>query len=256
MPQLSAITKQSHADKSWTRFSSYSFATKSSIASLVGAEIAKAVTGGLPLAFVKEQDRFFLAAVLSLTPGTNLFVARNGKWLGEYIPSVFRSYPFMLGKAEGNDNPILCVDEDSGLVKDDKSAEPFFDDQGELSKSIQDILNFLSQIEKNKRQTVRAVSALAETGVITEWLLKIKQGDQEKPVTGLYRIDEAKLNFLEDEKLLKIRKAGALPIAYAQILSMGNIQNFAQLAKAHEQLKKPGPGIQPILGDDDMISFQ
>ena len=83
MTQLSAITNQSHTDKSWIRYSSYSFASKSSIANLVGAEIPKAVSGGLPMAFVKEQDAFFLAAVLSPTPGTNLFVTQTGKWLGE-----------------------------------------------------------------------------------------------------------------------------------------------------------------------------
>jgi hypothetical protein len=256
MPKLSAITKQSHADKTWTRFSSYAFASKSSIASMAGAEIAKAVVGGLPMGFVKEQGRFFLAAVLSLTPGTNLFVTQNGKWLGEYIPSAFRGYPFMLAKAEGKDDLILCVDEESGLVKDDKSAEPFFDDQGQLSKPVNDILNFLSQIENNKRITIQAVAALAEAGVITEWPLKIKHGDQEKPVTGLYRIDEAKLNSLEDEQFTKLRKAGSLPIAYAQLLSMGNIQVFEKLAKAQRQAAVKTPDVGSFLGDDDVISFQ
>ncbi len=100
------------------------------------------------------------------------------------------------------------------------------------------------------------LAPLAEADVISEWPLKIQDGDQEKSVTGLYRIDEEKLNTLEDEKFLKIRKAGALPIAYAQLFSMGNIQNFLQLAKTHEQLKTKTPDIQPILGDDDIISFQ
>jgi hypothetical protein len=256
MLKLSAVTQQSYADKSWTRYTSYSFASKSSIVPLVGAEITKAIAGGLPMAFVKEQDRFFLAAVLSLAPGTNLFVAPTGKWIGAYVPSAFRSYPFVLAKAQGKEDLILCVDEESGLVKDDKSAEPFFDDQGQLSKPVQDVLNFLSQIEKNKIQTVRAVASLADAGVITEWPLKIKHGDQEKPVNGLYQIDEAKLNSLEDERFLKIRKAGALPIAYAQLPSMGNIQVFEKLAKAQEKLKGNDSDAGSFLADDDVISFQ
>ncbi|MCA1793821.1 MAG: hypothetical protein LC660_08115 [Desulfobacteraceae bacterium] len=60
MTQITAITKQSHADKFWTRYSSYSFASKSSIANLVGAEIAKAVTAGLPMAFVKDRNHFLM----------------------------------------------------------------------------------------------------------------------------------------------------------------------------------------------------
>ncbi len=134
MPQLTPITKQNHSEKSWTRFTSYAFASKDNLVPLAGAEIAKAVTA-LPMAFVKQQDRFFLVAVLSLTTGTNLFVAPDGRWLGKYIPSVFRGYPFQLAKAEGRDNLVLCVDEESGLVNDDKAAgEPFFDEAGEVAK--------------------------------------------------------------------------------------------------------------------------
>jgi hypothetical protein len=255
MPQLTPITKQNHADKSWTRFSTYTFASKDNLAPLAGAEIAKAVST-LPIAFAKHKDHFLLVAVLSLFPGTNLFVAPDGRWLGGYVPSIFRGYPFQLAKAEGKDDLILCVDEDSGLVKNDKSGEPFFDHTGEVSKPVKDIMNFLNQVEQNKAATNLAVAALADAGVITEWPLKIKQGDQEKPVTGLYRIDEEKLNALDDAQFLKIRKAGALPIAYAQLLSMGNIQVFLKLAKAHEQAAVQTPDVGSFLGDDDVISFQ
>jgi hypothetical protein len=261
MPQLTPITKQNHTEKSWTRFSSYAFASKDNLSPLAGAEIAKAVSA-LPMAFIKKQDHFFLVAVLSLIPGTNLFVAPDGRWLGGYIPSVFRGYPFQLAKAEEKDKMILCVDEDSGLVHEGKAAgEPFFDETGELSQPIKDVMNFLNQVEQSRAATILEAASLAEADIITEWPLKIQDGDQEKSVTGLYRIDEAKLNTLEDETFLKIRKAGALPIAYAQLLSMGNIQIFEKLAKAQEQMnqaqmKTKTPDIQAILGDDDIISFQ
>jgi hypothetical protein len=261
MPQLTPITNQTHSEKSWTRFSTYTFAAKDNLAPLVAAEIPKAASS-LPIAFARHQDRFFLAAVLSLTPGTNLFVSPTGQWLGRYVPSAFRGYPFRLAKAEGQNDLILCVDEDSGLVNDDKAAgEPFFDEQGQLAQSMKDVMDFLSQIEHNRTVTNAAVAALAEAGLITEWPLKIKDGDQEKPVTGLYRIDEEKLNALDDEQFLKIRKSGALPIVYAQLLSMNNMQTLEQLAKAQTQMSQAQnsasvPDIEPMLGDDDMISFQ
>jgi hypothetical protein len=261
MPQPTPITKQTHTNKSWSRFLAYTFAAKDNLAFLAGAEIAKAVSD-MPMAFLKQKDRFYLVAVLSLTPGTNLFVAPNGRWLGKYIPSVFRSYPFLLAKVKGYDTPVLCVDEDSGLVHDDQTVgEPFFDETGEVSKPVKEILNFLNQVEQNRTATNLAVASLAEAGVLTEWTLKIKDGDQEKTVTGLYRIDESKLNALEDEPFLKTRKAGALPIAYAQLLSMGNMQNLAQLAKVREQMaqaqrKEKDPDIPTIFGGSDMFSFE
>jgi hypothetical protein len=257
MPQLAAITKETHAGKSWKRYQSYDFAAKDNLAPLAGAEIARAVST-LPMAFVKHQDTFSLVAVLSLTPGTNMFTGQNGQWLGGYVPAVFRGYPFMLAAAEGRDDLILCVNEDSGLILDDPGAEPFFDEQGQVSGPVQEILNFLSQIEQNRAVTNQAVNALAEAGIITKWQLKIKDGDQEKPITGLYRVDEAKLNTLADESFLKLRKAGSLPIAYGQLLSMGNIQIFEKLSTMHQA--RAGAAAEPpdfntFLGNDDVISF-
>lgn len=261
MPRPTPITRQQYAEKSWTRFSSYAFAARDNLAPLVAAEIPKAVSS-LPLAFVRHQDRFLLVVVMSLTPGINLFVSPDGRWLGRYVPSAFRGYPFRLARAEGQDDLILCVDEDSGLVNKDKAAgEPFFDDNGEITQSVKGVLDFLNQVERNRAVTETAVSSLAEAGLIMEWPLKIKDQEQEKTVTGLFRIDETKLNVLGDDQFLKLRKALALAIAYAQLLSMGNIQVFARLAKARTQKNQakstpPVPDIQPMLGDDDMISFQ
>ena len=256
MPQIVPITKQNHSDKSWNRFSSYTFTAKDNLAPIAAAEIPKAVHA-FPLAFVKYQENYTLVALLSLTPGTNMFVAPGGQWLGAYVPSVFRCYPFMLANAEGQEDPVLCVDDASDLIKAEKGAEPFFDEQGELSESVKGIIDFLSKLDQNRRATNQAVAALAEAGVIAEWALKIKDGDQEKPVTGLYCIDEAKLNALDDEQFLTLRKTGSLLIAYSQMLSMGNIQIFQQLTRAHQQLKNPKKADSgPFIGNDDIISFQ
>jgi hypothetical protein len=257
MSKPTAVTKQTHSDKSWARFTSYSFAAETNLVAIVAAEIAKAVHA-FPMGFVKTKDSFRLVAVLSLKPGTNLFVAPNGQWLGSYIPSAFRSHPFLLADSEKTDAPILCVDQDSGLIREDTSAEAFFDEQGELSQPVAGILDFLSQIEQNRKLTNQAVSVLADVGVIVEWPLKIKQGDKESPITGLYMIDEQKLNSLEDELFITLRKAGALPVAYAQVLSMSNVQVFEQLAKIQEQNAEktsPAPDTKDFLGDDDVIIF-
>lgn len=259
MPNITPISKEKHKNKSWTKYASYQFAAKDILAPLVGAEVAKAVLA-FPMAFMKQQTNFTLVAVLSLTPGQNMFVAPNGQWLGSYVPSAYRGYPFRLAKAEGNEDLILCVDEDSGLINDDPNAgEPFFDESGETSKQVKDILNFLGQIEQSRTVTQLAVASLDEAGVITEWNLKVKVGEEEKPVAGLYTIDEAKLNNLEDDQFLRLRKTGGLPIAYGQLLSMGNVVVFERLAKIHEQMGKqqqqPAPDFGINLGDDDTFHF-
>jgi len=44
MPQLTPISKQRHAEKSWTRFSTYTFAAKDNLAPLVAAGIPKMIS--------------------------------------------------------------------------------------------------------------------------------------------------------------------------------------------------------------------
>jgi hypothetical protein len=254
MTKPTPITRKTHAGKSWTRFSSYNFASKDTLVPLAGAEIAKAATS-MPTAFVKQQNRFFLVAVLSLTPDTNLFVAPDGRWLGGYVPSVFRGYPFQLAKVEGRDNLVLCVNEASGLVNEDKTAgEPFFDDSGELARPVKEVGDFLQHVEQNRAATNLAVASLAEAGIITQWPLSMQEGGK-KPATPLYRIDEAGLNRLGNEAFLKLRKA--LPIAYAQLLSMNHIQTLTKIATTGKQVEpKTDQGLIAIIGDDDIISFQ
>jgi LSD1 subclass zinc finger protein len=47
------------------------------------------------------------------------------------------------------------------------------------------------------------------------------------------------LNVLEDASFLKLRKSGALPLAYMQILSMGQMVAFERLNLVQQQLAPP-----------------
>ena len=48
-------------------------------------------------------------------------------------------------------------------------------------------------------------------------------------VNALHQIDETALNRLEDETFLKVRKASGLLVAYAQLLSMAQVNVLARL---------------------------
>ncbi len=151
MPKLEAITPERHQNKYWTRHDSYSFAGKDNLVPLVAAEMANVIQE-IPMAFIKQDNRFFLMGLLSFLPGQNMFVTSQGKWIGSYIPSSFRGYPFSLARAEGKDDLILCVDENSGLVSD-TPGEAFFDETAQISTALKDVLNYLAQIDQNKTIT-------------------------------------------------------------------------------------------------------
>ena len=240
MPSFAPVRRTSHAGKAWLRHTSYRFAADRVLIPLVAAELAKAVLA-MPLAFVEENGALHLVAVTSLEPGKNQFVVPNGRWLGAYIPASMRGYPFALLQPNGGTQaPILCVDEDSGLVVEagTQGAEPFFDEEGALAPALKAVLDFLGKVEANRGATSRAVAALGAAGVFTAWPLQVESPEGPKTVTGLLRIDEVRLNALDDASFLALRSAGALAIAYSQMLSMGQIAVFETLATLQGQISQ------------------
>ncbi len=256
MSQLTVISRELHADKRWKRYSSYDFAAKETVAPLVVQELPRACLS-LPTGFVQTEKGYQLVAVQGLQAGRNLWVGPDGRWLGAYVPAAYRSYPFVLANADDG-RRVLCIREDSGLVND-AEGERFFNEEGEASKAVQDVLGFLQQVSDNAQLTARLCKLLEEQGLIQPWALTLRAGDNEKKVEGLFRIDEAALNALPVEGLDALRKAGALPMVYCQLLSMQHVQRLGQLAQqhaaAHLEAADSGDLDLEFLHDDGNIRF-
>jgi hypothetical protein len=256
--KLTPITPENLSGRYWQRYTSYSFASSTQYAPLVLAELPRAMQS-LPLAFAQERGSMYLVGVLGISPGENLFVNQKGQWMGAYVPSSFRSYPFKLGKVEHNQKMVLCIDEESGLISDEQ-GEPFFDPNGALATPTREVMGFLKKVEQNRSVTQRAVDALAQAEVLSPWQPKVKVGDEERSIPGMLRLDEDKLSCLDNQEFLNLRKIGALPIAYAQLFSMGNIGVLKKLAdfRKQEKAKVQGqtePDLEKLFGQDDLIKF-
>jgi len=249
MPKYQAVSKTTHANLRWKRYDNYHFAALDAVAPLVVQELPRAAMA-LPVAFIEQDGHFIPAAVQGLQPGQNLFVAPDGRWIGAYTPATYRGYPFALANAE-NDQLVLCVDADSGLVGEDH-AERFFDDSGEPSQSVKDVLNFLQQVRANRELTQRLCAALDAEGLIQPWPITLKSEKGEQTLQGLYRIDEAKFNSLDAEALHRVHQSGALPVVYCQLLSMQHLQALGKLADAHAQAKAQSQQALPTTGNGEL----
>jgi len=251
MSQLAVITREEFATKAWRRYPSYAFAAQSNILPVVVAELAKLVPA-MPLGFVKTEDTFQLVAITSLQPDTNLFVTPDGNWIGDYVPTAVRASPFQLVKPQDREESVLCFDESSGLLVDAGQGEAFFDED-EPSQAVKDILNFLSETEKSRVLTQQLVDALQAADLIQPWPLNLQQGEQTVPIEGLFRIDESALNTLPENTFLSLRRIGALPLAYAQLLSMnqlGVLQKAAEVqARIREQIQARAASQAPAVAD-------
>ena len=239
MTEFTAIAPESHAKKVWKNVPDYAFAAADNFIPLMGAELSKTISA-MPTGFIKQEVGYQLVGITSLQAGMNMYVAPDGKWLGEYIPAVLRAYPFRLAHQESPDKSILCINEASGLVVEStEDGNAFFDDQNQPTQGIKDILNLLSEVEVNLGITQRAVNALDDAGLITPWALKLQQGEEVVPVTGLFNVDEAALNKLDDGDFLALRKAHGLAVAYAQLLSMNQLTVLERLSVLRGQILAP-----------------
>ncbi len=236
MTNLVAITSDRHGSKGWRLPGGFIFAAHETIVPLAGAEFARAALE-MPIAFIEVSGAYVPVGLMSPIAGRNFFIGPHGQWLGTYVPSALRAYPFALRRIDGSGEAILCIDEDSGLLtENDGTVQGFFNADGTPSEASKSILYFLSQIERDRAATAAAVAALRDAGVIEPWPLATRIEGQVTPLSGLYRISEAAMNALDDAAFLELRKAGALPLAYLHLLSMIQLSVFERLNIAQQQL--------------------
>lgn len=259
MSSIQAVSLSRHIGKRWKRYVNYSFAAQEAVVGLVAQELPKAMMS-LPIAFIPVDSGFMPAGVLGLTPGKNLFVTPDGRWIpGHYVPALLRSYPFRIARAE-SDGFVLCIDEASGLMTDDPVGEPFFDEEGKPAKAMQEVLVFLEHLKAGQESTLKACEVLQRHGLIQPWpiTLQVESADN-RSVQGLYRIDEAVLGQLNAEALYELKQSGALTIAYCQLLSMQHFSQLGQLMQAHAQLAAAAQPSKELdlefLNQSDTISF-
>lgn len=258
MATYEAVSRERHKGRSWHRLKRFKIFSEERTAPLVAAEFPKAAVV-FPIAWVKNADVYEPVALLGLEPRENLFVDAAGKWSGGYMPVHFRSQPFRL-MADSDAQLTLAVREDEGLVTYDASGAAFFSEDGELTPEVADIVTRLRKVEANRVATKRATAALAEAGVLQPWEVKPVIRRSRQPLSGLYHVDQKRLNALDREVIGELRDKGALAMAYCQQVSQQLIQRVEMLhaGRAERQVQR---SMHPAdqggfgLGDDEGISF-
>ena len=253
MPTFHAVTPATHAARRWKRHSSHAFAARDALAPLVAHELPRAALH-LPLAFVAQGGVFTPVAVLGIAPGLNLFVAPDGRWLGGYTPAVYRAYPFALaGLPDGQQ--VLAFDADSGLLTE-TGGEPFFAADGNPAPGVKGVMGFLTQVRTHQAQTTRICQVLAEHALLQPWPIAVQGAGGARRIEGLLHIDEAALNALPADALKALQQAGALSVAYCQLLSEQHLPRLGALAGARRKAAAaPAPALPTTPAGELDLSF-
>lgn len=231
MPNLIALSPTKHSTHSFTSRDGYHFAKQQSAVPILLAELNR-VLPQYPIAFLPENGHYTAVAITG-DGKRNIYINNDGKWLSEYVPSAMRGYPFtIVNNNEGQ--AIFCIHEDH--LHPDTDHQPLFTDTKELTSEAKQHLDFLTQCEGNRQQTIKATTALAEHNLLVPWTLTVDgSGDTPQRIGGLYRIDEEALNQLPAEQFAALRPNGAIALAYAQLFSMTQHSQLSERIKYHDQ---------------------
>lgn len=188
-----------------------------------------------PVALVKDSDtgRLHLVALLGLQPGENLFYSDQG-WKADYIPQQLLHYPFAISSGDAEDNHMVCLDFDSENVNEQQGEALFTDSLPSeyLTGKNEQLSNSISQAN-----TTRVfIDKLAATDILSPQSLNIKLShEQEFNLTGLYAVDESKLNALSDEAFCELKKLGYIGPIYACLFAMHNVANLVKMKASNQE---------------------
>lgn len=251
MAEWIALSRTAHAEQGYRPRQGYHHAARRMVAPVILAELHRILphyaVGLLPMG-----AGLMPVAVLGVANDQNLYVDADGRWRGGYAPATLRGYPFALTGGQNGDK-ALAIDAEH-LSRD---GQPLFEG-GELGDTVAQTLQFLQQYDHNRQATRAACQSLREADVLAPWPLSVPIGEEHRQINGLYRVDEAALNALSAEAYAALQGA-PMKLAYAQLYSIGQVAQLAQLAALHEE-SGAGDGAPPDLDalfgeDDDELNF-
>ena len=191
-----------------------------------------------PILFRKdsETDRYKATVLLGLSQDENLFLnpgARSG-WAANYVPAVVAKGPFLIGLQDSNNNhaPLIYIDLDHAKVGREDGVALFLE-HGGSSPYLKRIVSVLEMIHNGMGVQDVMFDAFAELDLIEPLSIEIDlHNGQKHKLVGNYTINHKKLAELSGDKLERLSRLGFLPLAYAVVASLTNIQTLIEIKKA------------------------
>lgn len=232
------------------------FAAKSQILPLTFSEFL-AASAQLPIVFIQSAGASQLMPVVMTGLGgeQSLFAQKVGKkgaekwqWDSQvYLPAYVRRHPFCMSstgcEAKEGDELLVCVEKSHLADKATKHTLKPFD--GDVpSERWQMIEQFLQSYQADielTRQFTEKLQSLALFHSLEANILP--QADSEPvSVTGMFGVNEEKLNQLNDAELADLSRSRYLPRIYAHLQSLQNFQkllNRFQESQIKSSMEKP-----------------
>ena len=180
-----------------------------------------------PIVFARDTRGGISCVTLTgVRQDRNLYLDADDRWDARYVPAFIRRYPFIFGE-NGTDQLILCIDEACPAFGSE--GEPLFDDQGEPSAALQNVLKLLNEYQRQIAMTAAFLAKLRDADLLRERQMRASMPDgRSAAIDGFLVVDEERLRALPEAQLKQWFEGGELALIYAHLFSLGN---FVELAR-------------------------
>jgi len=231
--KMTPLNKEVHGALKIAPVADFRFVGKTHFASIVLPEFPQAAST-FPIVFIQNPntEQYEPVILLGVEPGQNLFVDEEGNWQASFLPASVRQYPFAYSVSP--DNPeqwVLIFDEESSMLGDE-AGDLLFDEKGEETEILQQIMTFIGELQGAAGVTDEFCRFLMEKDMIMPLGIQVPRGQEMHQVQGVFGINEKRLTELSDEEFLEFRNKGYLPLMYAHLFSIGQMERLAMLLHA------------------------
>lgn len=244
------LTPETHGDLGWSPVSGFAFARNRTELPLAPWEIGRA-SQVMPVLFERKINRWQALALMGASDGRNAYVARDGRWSADYVPTMFRLYPFCIN-ADGR----LCIE--SGFIPEPvgrAGVDPFFRN-GVLSVRLAQTLRFFCIRERGMRSIAKALDLLAEQSALLSRRRTVGPdlvGQDHR--NDLFVVDAERFAAIDDGSISTLFRTGALRWLYAHLESLHHLDWLDRRAKALLALDLGGAGSMMVqTGVADLVS--
>lgn len=219
------IVEKNHRNLKVKKIDNFDFCKDLHLSSVMVHEFSR-VSSIYPIIFLedKDKDEFTPVVMLGLETGENLFI-KDGVWNASYIPAIIRKYPFILANSGKDETYTICIDEESEFLNEEEGEE-LFDKKGKSSKTMENIKQFLTELQQMDNFSSVFCKYFQEKNMFTPLNMKVKIKNELKNVSGAYILNEDRLNNLSNESFLDMREKQYLPAVYAHLNSLAQIERL------------------------------
>ncbi|MGJ0335591.1 SapC family protein [Aliarcobacter cryaerophilus] len=227
---LELLSKERHKDLKIGNLENLLF-VKSIPSFPIIAQEAEIVAKNFPIVFVDEENPSVVA--MTSLGGENLAISSDGKWLSEYIPAMYRKYPFTY--ASNKENPeqrAVAIDMDAPNLST-QNGTALFDEQSNQTDYLKNIIHFLNSCEQESLKAKAIAKIISDAGILEDRELSIGEGETKQVLAKGFRVvDMDKLYKLDDETLASWVRNGVISFINIHIKSLDNMQSLMNLLYA------------------------